>query len=151
MELKIGEKAPNFKILDQDEKIFELNDFKGKKILLSFHPFAWTPVCETQMKNLDIKHDEFENYNVIPIGISVDSAPCKAAWGKELKLKKLKLGSDFWPHGKIGKDYNLFFDEKGFDKRANVLIDEDGKVIWMKEYELLEQPNLSEIFDFLKK
>ncbi len=38
--LKIGDKAKNFSLEDQDEHEFTLSYFKGKRVLLSFHPFS---------------------------------------------------------------------------------------------------------------
>jgi peroxiredoxin len=42
--IKVGEPARDFILKDQDGREVRLSDFKGKKILLSFHPLAWTPV-----------------------------------------------------------------------------------------------------------
>lgn len=40
--MEVGKKALDFVLKDQDGKEFRLFDFRGKKILLSFHPLAWT-------------------------------------------------------------------------------------------------------------
>lgn len=40
--IKVGEKAINFTLKDQNGKEVSLKDFKGKKVLLSWHPLAWT-------------------------------------------------------------------------------------------------------------
>ena len=40
---KIGEKAPLFELLDQDQKLFSLKDYQGKKIVVYFFPKAFTP------------------------------------------------------------------------------------------------------------
>ena len=40
--LTIGEKAPNFNLKDQDGKIHQLNDYKGKKLIIYFFPKAFT-------------------------------------------------------------------------------------------------------------
>jgi peroxiredoxin len=40
--LKKGDAAPDFVLRDQAGKEFKLSDFRGKKVLLSFHPAAWT-------------------------------------------------------------------------------------------------------------
>jgi|TARA_B110000116_G_scaffold170642_1_gene147525 peroxiredoxin Q/BCP len=41
--LKVGEKAPEFTLLDGDENSVSLSDFKGKKVVLWFYPKASTP------------------------------------------------------------------------------------------------------------
>lgn len=53
MSVKIGDKAKDFTLKDQDGKELHLSDLKGKRVLLSFHPLAWTSVCADQMKSLE--------------------------------------------------------------------------------------------------
>jgi len=77
--LKIGEKAANFTLDDQNDNPFTLYDFKRKKILLSFHPLAWTAFCAGQMESLEKNRDILESLNTLAVGISVDSVPCKKA------------------------------------------------------------------------
>jgi len=151
MALKVGDLAPDFKLKDQNGEEVSLSSLKGKKVLLSFHPLAWTGVCETQMKNLDVKYDTLEQLNVIPFGISVDPTPSKKAWAENMRIKKLKILSDFWPHGDVAKKYDIFDEKNGFSKRANFLIDEEGKIEFLKVYELSEQPDLNEIINHIKK
>lgn len=148
--LKINDKYIDFNLKDQDGKVVTLSNLKGKKILLSFHPLAWTSICAEQMKDLDKNFSEFEKLNVYPLGISIDSVPCKKAWADSLNLKKLKILSDFWPHGDVAKLYGIFREKEGFSERANIIIDENGKIIFIKIYPISELPNLDEIFDFLK-
>lgn len=40
--IKVGEEAIDFSLKDQNGKVVSLKDFKGKKVLLSWHPLAWT-------------------------------------------------------------------------------------------------------------
>jgi peroxiredoxin len=94
--------------------------------------------------------DTFKDLGVVPFGLSIDHQPVKAAWAKDIGIKKLPLLSDFWPHGKVSQDMGLFLDDKGTSARANVLIDEEGKVEWIKTYDLGEQPDFDEIIDYLK-
>ncbi|PNR87162.1 thioredoxin peroxidase [Petrotoga sp. HKA.pet.4.5] len=149
--MKVGDLAPDFKLKDQNGDDNSLSGFKGKKVLLSFHPLAWTGVCETQMKNLDLKYDELGKLNVVPLGISVDASPSKKAWAQNMKINKLKLLSDFWPHGEVARKYGIFDEENGFSKRANFLIDEEGKIEFVKVYELRDQPDLNEIMNYIKR
>lgn len=148
--LKINDKFIDFTLKDQDGNKVNISSFLGKKILLSFHPLAWTSICAEQMKDLEKNYEEFLKYNTIPLGISVDPVPTKKAWAEHLGLKNLKILSDFWPHGDVSKLYGIFRDKEGFSERANILIDENGKIIFIKIYELSKVPELKEIFDLLK-
>lgn len=148
--IEIGEKAPDFTLLDHHNKEFKLSDHSGKKVLLSFHPLAWTSVCAKQMKMLDEKYDEFISLNIIPVGISVDSVPSKHAWARELKLSHIQILSDFWPHGEVAKLYGIFRQKDGFSERANILIGENGVVLWVKLYDIPQLPDVEEILDFIR-
>jgi len=46
-----GEQAIYFNLIDQYEKYVSLEELEGSKVLLSFHPLAWTKVCAEQMKS----------------------------------------------------------------------------------------------------
>jgi peroxiredoxin len=151
MTLNVGDRAPVFSLSDQNEKEVTLAALRGKKILLSFHPLAWTGVCAKQMKALDDNYGRFEELNTVPLGISIDSVPTKEAWAKELAIESLSLLSDFHPLGAVAKSYGLFREEDGFSERANVIIDEEGKIALIKIYDLPELPDLEEIIQFVEK
>jgi len=146
-----GEVAPDFTLKDQNGRDFKLSAQKGKKVLLSFHPLAWTGVCAQQMKNLEASAGTFASLNTVAVGISVDSVPTKQAWAKDLGLKETKVLADFWPHGGVAKLYGLFREEGGTAQRANVIVDEKGKVAWVKVYEISQLPDLDEVIGGLKK
>jgi len=107
-EIKIGETIKDFRLRDQKRDEVHLYDLKGKKVLLSFHPLAWTKVCGEQMKSLEETHELFAGLNTVPFGISVDSMPSKKAWARELGITHIRLLSDFWPHGEIARTYGIF-------------------------------------------
>ena len=149
--IKKGEKAPNFKLKDQNGKEVRLSDYKGKKVLLSFHPLAWTGVCAKQMQSLEKNNKAFKKLKTEALGINVDPVPSKAAWAKSLKIKKTKLLSDFWPHGKTAQDYGIFNKSKGFALRVNIVINEKGQVTFVKKYPIPQVPDIKEIIKVLSK
>jgi peroxiredoxin len=145
-----GETAPDFTLRDQDGNKFTLSAQKGKRVLLSFHPLAWTGFCTLQMLSLEVNYDNFTKLNTVPVGLSVDSLPTKEAWARDMKLKDLKILSDFWPTGAVAKACGLFRDKHGTAQRANVIVDEKGRVAWVKVYEILSLPDVNEVLAFLK-
>ena len=147
----LDKKAFDFILKDHNKQIFKLSDFEGKKILLSFHPLAWTSVCAEQMKSLEKNYEIFKKLNTIAVGINVDSIPSKNAWAKSLNIKNTRLLSDFWPHGKVAKLYSIFREKDGFSERANIIIDENQNIIFKKIYEISQLPDINEIISFLKK
>jgi len=149
--LKVGDNSKGFSLQDQDEQEFTLSRFKGRRVLLSFHPAAWTPVCAEQMKSLEHNKKVFDSLNTIAVGVSVDTVPSKKAWAKSLRIKYMRLLSDFWPHGKVAELYGIFRTKDGFSERANIIIDENQKIVFFKIYKLGQLPDIREIIDFLKK
>lgn len=143
----IGDNAPGFTLKDQDLNEVSLESFKGKKILLAFYPFAFSPVCSDELacfKN-DLSH--FKQDGVEVVGISVDSHWTQKAFAESLGVK-YPLLSDFDKH--VSKKYGVLRQE-GFSNRAYFIIDEHGKI---KFKHVMEKPSTklddSKLFEALK-
>ncbi len=149
--IKVGDMVADFVLKDQHGKDFRLSEHRGKKVFLSFHPLAWTPVCAKQMESLEEKHDLFKELNVVAVGISVDSTFCKKAWSEALNITKTRMLSDFWPHGELAKKLGIFREKEGFSERANILLDEEGRVVFVKVYPIPEVPDIEEIVKIIKE
>lgn len=143
--LKKGDPAPKFTLINQYEKEVTPMPLSGTKTLLSFHPLAWTSVCEIQMRTLELKKTIFGDLGVIAYGISVDSVPSKKAWAAAMGVTETNLLADFWPHGEVAEKYGLFNAAKGISGRANVLINADQTIEWVREYEILQVPDIEEV------
>ena len=150
--LQLGAKLPQIILKNQKGREINFEEYKGKNILLSFHPLAWTPVCENQMKNIESHYDYFfEQLNVFPVGISIDHTFCKNAWAKALGIEKLDMLADFWPTGELAKACDIFRERDGFSERADLLFDEEGRLIFQKIYPISEVPNLSLIVNAINE
>jgi peroxiredoxin Q/BCP len=71
--LKIGDKAPDFETIDQNNKIISLKNYSGKKVVLFFYPKASTPGCTVEACNLRDNYQTFLQNDYEVIGISADS------------------------------------------------------------------------------
>lgn len=148
--IKVGEMAPDFALEDQNGEVVKLSELKGKKVLLSYHPLAWTSVCTDQMRSLEREYDRIVEKGVdVVLGVSVDAQPSKSMWAKALCIENVKLVADFEPKGEMSKAYGLYNEDLGASERANVLIDEEGKVAWIKKYEILSLPCIEEVIENL--
>lgn len=148
--ISLGGKAPDFTLKDQDKKTVKLSKLKGKKIILSFRPLAWTPVCHDQMLSLEENFNHIEQHNTIAFGLGVDSVPSNKAWADSIGIRKTRLLSDFWPHGEIAKAYGVFREDDGFSERANIIIDESQMVVFTKIYPTNQLPDIIELLHFLE-
>jgi peroxiredoxin len=148
--VRAGSPAPPIVLPDQDKKRIDVSSLKGTK-LLSFHPLAWTSVCQRQMEALEMNVDAFAQRNARAFGISVDPVPSKKAWADAIGVKRTRLLSDFWPHGAIASSLGLFREEDGFSERASVIVDASGTVRFVKVYPIGEAPDINELLETLEK
>jgi peroxiredoxin len=148
--LVVGQMAPEFVLKDQDGKDVRLSQLKSRLVLLSFHPLAWTEVCAKQMQALEQNKGTFESLGTVPLGLSVDTVPSKKAWADHLGIKTLRLLSDFWPHGEVAKAYGIFRRKNGFSERANIIVDKDSKIAFVRVYEISQLPDIGEVIEVLR-
>lgn len=145
MTVNIGDLAPDFTLKDHNGNDITLSDLRGKKVILSFHPLAFTGVCQVQMQNLEKQSENLEKLGAIGLGLSVDSVPAKKAWSEQIGVIHTPLLADFWPHGKVAKTFGLFREAGGTSERAVLVLDAEGVVRFKKIYPISEQPDIDEI------
>jgi peroxiredoxin len=149
--IKTGDNFGDFTLKNHQDLAINTTSIIGKKILLSFHPLAWTPVCSQQMQSLENNYQTFKSCNTVPLGISVDSVPCKKAWAENLGIANLDLLADFWPHGGLASRLGIFIEQFGFSERANIVLDEQRVAVFVKVYPIKQLPDVLEVISFLKK
>lgn len=149
--VKVGDTAPDFELKDHKGNTFKLSENRGRTILLSFHPLAWTKVCALQMQSLEKSKETLDDLDAVAMGISVDSQPSKKAWAEELDVEFTPLMCDFWPHGGMIRRYGIFRGDDGFSERANVIVDPQGKIAFVKVYPIKELPDIDEVLGEIGK
>jgi peroxiredoxin len=147
--IAVGDTAPDFTLKDQDGNEITLSSLRSKKVVLSWHPLAWTSVCRTQMEQLEAHRADFEAGNGVALGLSVDTVPSKKAWAEDMGIEHTRLLSDFWPHGGVARTYHIFREQNGFSERAVFIVDEAGVVRFKKIYPIKELPDIGEIITAL--
>ena len=130
MPVRTGDKAPEFDFEEKAGHRVRLSDYNGRRnVLLVFHPFAFTPVCEEEARDLQENMPSFESAETDVVLVSCDSAPARQAWKEKLGLT-YTLASDFWPHGEAARAYGVFDETRGAPVRGTFLIDKNGVVVW---------------------
>ena len=145
-----GDNAANFSLKDQQDRTFDLLEHMGERVLLSFHPLAWTDYCAEQMKSLEENRSRLESLDTTAVGISIDSYVCKRAWARQIGISETPLLADFWPHGAVARMYGLFREFNGFSERANVILDRSQMVAWVKVYPVHSVPDIEEVIRVLE-
>ena len=130
MAVTTGDRAPEFDLEVTHAERVRLSDLlQHSNVLLVFHPYAFTQVCEDEARDLQENLDSFRNAQTEIVFVSCDPAPARQAWKKELGAE-YTFASDFWPHGAAAKAYGVFNEETGAPFRGTFLIAKDGTVIW---------------------
>ncbi len=128
--IETGSEAPDFDLEVDRSTRARLADYRGRRnVLLVFHPFAFTPVCEEEARDLQENLPSFESSDTDVVLVSCDSPPARQAWKEKLGLT-YTLASDFWPHGEAAKAYGVFDEKRGAPVRGTFLIDKQGIVVW---------------------
>ena len=144
-----GEPAPDFALRDQDGEEVSLADFRGRRVLLVFYPFDFSPTCSDQLSLYQEVKAEIEEKGVTMLGVSVDSPYAHKAFQEKIGVDTTLL-SDFEPKGEVSRAYGSYLDAVGMSDRTLVLIDADGRVEWAYESPTPgEFPGANVIFDAL--
>ena len=124
----VGEKAPNFKVVNDSFAPITLQEFSGKNILISVVPSLDTGVCSLQTKRFN---DEVANLSndTIMLTISNDLPFAQKRFCKTEKIDKIKILSDaVWRD--FGNKYGLLIKDMGLLTRAIFIIDSQGKIAY---------------------
>ena len=129
--LEVGMKAPDFTLLDKRGNSVSLSDFLGKKVVLYFYPKDSTPGCTRQACAFAQNHSNFEDKNVVVIGISKDSVASHLKFAEKYELSFVLLSD---PELVAIQAYGVWQEKKLYGKvsmgvvRSTYLIDEQGAI-----------------------
>ena len=129
--LEVGMKAPDFTLLDKRGNSVSLSDFLGKKVVLYFYPKDSTPGCTRQACAFAQNHSNFEEKNVVVIGISKDSVASHLKFAEKYELPFVLLSD---PELQAIQAYGVWQEKKNYGKvsmgvvRSTYLIDEQGVI-----------------------
>ncbi len=153
--VSVGEKAPEFELADTELKMRTMEEFKGKKIVLSFFVAASSPICEIELCTFRDSWDEMSNLGAQVVAISNDGPFANKAFAEKHNFN-FPILADYT--SKTIRDYDVLMPDllhiKDYNaaKRSVFIINEDGTVgyKWVSE-DPLKEPNYQEIKDFLKR
>jgi len=145
MSIAVGQTAPDFTMLNQEKKEVKLSDFTGKKnVVLMFYPLDWSPTCTSEHACMVNDMRSFDTLDAEVLGVSVDSFWSHKAYAEKMGIK-YSLLADFQPRGAMSEKYGVYLADKGITGRSIVIINKDGKVAWVKDYDIPVVPDLKEV------
>jgi peroxiredoxin len=125
----VGEAAPYFALRATPDQVVELGDFRGHPLIIAFYPADWSPVCTDQMALYNEVLPEFERFNAVLVGLSIDHVWCHCAFAESRNLR-FPLLADFHPKGETAMRYGVYDDSIGMSDRALFVLDGDGVIAW---------------------
>ena len=134
-EAKVGQPAPAFdmpstKNIEKLNENVQLDDYKGRWLVLLFYPLDFTFVCPTELTTFSDRYDDFEGIGAAVIGVSTDSVHSHRAWLKTPRDKggveglRYPLASDITKS--VARDYGVLIEDKGVALRGLFVIDPEG-------------------------
>ncbi len=126
--VKVGSKAPNFKLKGSDGKTHTLADFFGKYLVLYFYPRDMTPGCTIEANNFNRRLGELRALGAEVVGVSNDGLERHAKFTEKCRLKFLLLSDET---NKMMKDYDAYGSRGvfGIGTLRNTYIIKGGKVV----------------------
>jgi len=129
MYLSIGEKAPDFNLLDQNNQTVSLGSFQGQHVLLYFYPKDDTPGCTTEACNFRDDYSNYQNAKIVILGVSPDSPASHKKFQDKYQLPFTLLADE---NHQVCDLYKVWGPKKNFGKeyygvhRTTYLIDPAG-------------------------
>ncbi|MEB3885526.1 thioredoxin-dependent thiol peroxidase [Lyngbya sp. CCY1209] len=74
MALNVGDRAPDFTLPDAEGNPVQLGQFRGKTVVLYFYPRDNTPGCTKEACGFRDRHEDYQNRDIIVLGVSADDA-----------------------------------------------------------------------------
>jgi peroxiredoxin len=124
-----GAEAPGFQLQSTPGQTVSLAELRGQPVILAFYPEDWSPVCSDQMVLYQELLPEFQKFNAVLMGVSVDGVWCHLAFAKDRNLR-FPLLADFEPKGEVARAYRVYRAKEGTSERALYVIDANGIVSW---------------------
>ena len=139
MALEAGMKAPDFTLRDQSGTKRSLSEFSGAPMMVVFMPFAFTRTCEGEMCSIRDNLAMLQSRGAVVVAITCDSKNSNRVWAEEQGFS-FPILSDFWPHGKVTRDYGCFNEISGSADRTTFVLDAEGVVREVISSERLDIP-----------
>ncbi len=139
---KVGKKAPDFTLSDQDGVAHTLKQYRGNYVLLYFYPKDDTPGCTKEACAITDVYKDFKKQGVVVLGVSKDSTKSHKKFAEKYNLPfTLLADTDI----AVAQLYGAWQEKTMFGKtalgmkRISYLLDTEGKII--KVYPDVDPPN----------
>ncbi len=127
-QVKVGDTAPDFLVVDNTLKDFTLADTNGKRIFVSV-PSLDTSVCDMEVRRFNEEASKLDDVTVYVI--SMDLPFAQVRWCGNAGVDRVKTVSDY-KQKSFGKNYGALIEEFCFLTRAIFVVDENNKITYVE-------------------
>ncbi|MCW3785398.1 thiol peroxidase [Plebeiibacterium sediminum] len=138
-EIKVGDKAPDFTVINEKLESVKLSDFDGKVKVLVVYPSIDTGVCAAQNRKFNVEANSLEDVAVLSISVDLPFAQSRFCGAEGLEnIITLSDHKDL----DFGEKYGFVIEEFRLLTRGTVIIDKDNTVKYV-EYlpEITNEPD----------
>ncbi|HSH25045.1 MAG TPA: thiol peroxidase [Massilibacterium sp.] len=128
-ELKVGDKAPDFKVVANDLSEVTLADSKGKVRIISVVPSLDTGVCDKQTRQFNEEAAKLDNVEILTV--SVDLPFAQKRWCGAAGIDKVKTVSDHRDLS-FGEAYGVVVKEFRLLSRAVFVVDSNDEITYVQ-------------------
>jgi thiol peroxidase len=146
----VGEKAPDFTVLDNDLSPVHFSSYRGKICILSSVPSLDTPVCDTETRRFNEEASRLGT-EILILTISMDLPFAQKRWCAAAGVNKVQTLSDH-RDASFGTSFGVLIKELRLLARAVFIVDRQGTLQYSQLVkELTKEPDYQAILDALKK
>ena len=148
-EVRVGDKAPDFKVADNAMQPATLDSFRGKFKIICPVPSLDTPVCDMETRRFNQEADKLPE-NVVVLTVSVDLPFAQKRWCAAAGVEKVKTLSDFKDRS-FGLAYGVLIKELQLLARAVFIVDDQDVVRYAEIVpEITREPDYDRVLNAVK-
>jgi thiol peroxidase len=149
-ELKIGDIAPHFEVIDNNMKPAFLKDFSEKALIISSVPSLDTSVCDMETRRFNMEAEHLDK-NIKILTISMDLPFAQKRWCGAAGVERVTTLSDY-KAAEFGLGYGVLIKELRLLARAVFVLDKDRVIRHIQLVkEITEQPDYAAVLNVAKK
>lgn len=148
-ELKIGDKAPDFKVVDNGLAAVNLASSAGKIRIISAVPSLDTPICDTETRRFNQEAANLPE-NVVLLTISMDLPFAQKRWCGAAGIDRVTTLSDYRDRS-FGQNYGVLMKELLLHSRCIFVVDADDTIRYIQQVpEVTTEPDYGAVLDAVK-
>jgi len=149
-EVKEGDTAPDFEVVDENLQPVKLSSYRGKTVVIVSVPSIDTPVCDTETRRFNQEAQKLGG-QVVVLGISMDLPFAQKRWCGAAGVENVTMLSDYHK-ASFGENFGVLIKELRLLARTVFIVDGEGKVRYVQYVrETTSEPDYEDVLGALKQ